>query len=108
MDETDASLHLLARCGKRINISRLICNSANEIWYYRLHNEHARYHLSLFYDNAYEILEYYPMRIIISTSNLLCNFKLMSHRVAAKRVEPFNINERQSSCKYYFIFCYRN
>ena len=103
MDETDDTLELLVRGGHRISIIWPLCASSNEKRSYGKYNECAYYHLDLFHDNAYEIIKYYPIRIMISKSNIFTNFKLMSHRVAKRQRHPYAIDEKQSSCKYYII-----
>ena len=103
MDETDDALELLTRGGHRISATRQLCASSNEKRSYGKHNECTRYHLNLFHNNACEIIEHYPIRIMISKSNIFCNFKLMSHRVARRQRKPYTINEKKCSCKHCVI-----
>ena len=84
MDETDDTLELLTRGGRTIIITRLLCNSSNKKRTYGKYNEYMRYYLELFYNDEYEIIEYFPIRMVISKSNILSNFKLLSHRVARR------------------------
>ena len=70
MDETNDTLELLRRGGYRISITRPLCASLNEKWYYRKYNEYTYYHLDLFHDNMHKIIEYYPIHIMSSKSNL--------------------------------------
>lgn len=79
-------------------------DSSKDKRHYGACDEHTQYDLSLFHDKVYSFLEHYPMRIMISLSNMHCNFKFMSHGIAARRGESQNADERQSLYECYFAF----
>ena len=92
-------INVIARGGQRIQIKRLFWNEDYMKDAHGSHGECTIYDLNRTSDLVHKVIEYYPIRIIISNAVQL-NFKLVSHRFACVREGNNSAVEILCLCKY--------
>lgn len=97
--ESSAVINIITRGGEQIQMKRPFYNKEQMKYAYGSHGECTIYDFNRMSDSMYEVIEYHPIRIIISNTAQL-NFKLLSHRYGYEREGNNSIVETLCSCKF--------